>query len=141
MQRHALEHQRLGAVLRGGRDDPELLDHVRRTGAEHRQLGAVGRDPLRERAGGLRVGAHAVRAQRRGDEAHDRRLAARAVHVDPDRDRVALAHEPRVFERRETHEAHEQERERGGERHARMLAEALRANNPRAASLRYDRPP
>jgi hypothetical protein len=117
LERHALEHERLGMVLGSDREDPQLLDHVRQPGPEHRQLAAVRRDQPRQRSGGLRVGAHAVRAQRRGDQAHDRRLAARAVHVDADRDRRALAHEPNTLERAQTREYDEQERQRDREIH------------------------
>ena len=136
LERHALEHERLGAVLGGHRDDAQLLDHVGQPGPEHRQLAAVGRDQARQRAGRLRVGAHAVRAQRRGDQAHERGLAARAVHVDADPDRIALPHQARALEGAEACQQHHEQRERHG--HVGMLAESPRGNKPKRRGARFD---
>ena len=139
VQRHALEHERFGAVVRGDADDPQLLDHVGQAGAEHRQLAAIGGDQPRQRSGRLRVGAHAVRAQRRSDRGAPRttcrasrsrgcgsgsnRAGARAArvraHPDPRAPRAAA----RVRSRRSL----------------RRCSPNRGARTSRAATLRYNR--
>ena len=91
LQRHALDHQGLGAGLDGGVDDAHLLDDVGVRGSIDGVLGPVGEDHRRLGARRLGAGDDAARAKAPRDEPRDAALAARAVHVDADRDPLQVA--------------------------------------------------
>jgi hypothetical protein len=142
LQGHAFDHQRLGAVAGRDADHAQLFDHIRESGPEHRQLGSVRRDQAGLGAGRLRIGADAVGAQRRGDEPHHRRLSARAVYVDADRDRIAAPRVEVALEGAQRDEEREKQRQRGRGGHRETLAESSTPNNPSPGpTLRYNQAP
>ena len=92
--RHAFDHDRVGAKLRGAGDKACLLAHRCRAAARPGFLAAIGQDQPWLCAGRLGDHASPAGAQSGGDQARCRRFAARAGDVDAHRYRAQRAAMP-----------------------------------------------
>src|SRR6266568_1395376 len=89
VDRHALDHDRLRALLRSEADDVFLFPEIRRLAlrAFEHGLRSGHVDECRDLSRRLDDDPHPVRRERRADQPARPGLPATAVHVDPDRDR------------------------------------------------------